>query len=62
MQSGGRYVSAGTMQAHRPTNPDAAGHAVFHGRTLDGNVIKASYVPEEEYSRAAAGEWVSKAR
>lgn len=50
------------MQAHRPTNPDAAGHAVFHGRTLDGNVIKASYVPEEEYSRAAAGEWVSKAR
>ncbi|KAI7840349.1 hypothetical protein COHA_006131 [Chlorella ohadii] len=37
------------------------GHAVFHGRTLDGNVIKASYVPEDEYSRAAAGEWVSKA-
>lgn len=49
---------------HPPAAPPLhpAGHAVFHGRTLDGNVIKASYVPEDEYSRAAAGEWVSKAR
>lgn len=43
-----------------PPSPRLAGFAVFHGRTLDGNVVKAAYVPEEEYARAAAGEWVSK--
>lgn len=31
---------------------------MFDGRTLDGNKIKASYVAEDEYGRAAAGEWI----
>lgn len=38
----------------------AAGHAVFDGRTLEGHAIKATYVLEDEYARAAAGEWVNK--
>jgi splicing factor U2AF subunit len=43
------------------TSQDAEkGKAVFEGRTLDGNAIKASFVLEEEWQRAAAGEWVSK--
>ncbi|EFN58712.1 hypothetical protein CHLNCDRAFT_50180 [Chlorella variabilis] len=36
------------------------GKVVFDGRTLDGNTIKAMFVQEEEFQRAAAGEWVSK--
>jgi hypothetical protein len=35
---------------------------VFDGRTLDDNVIKASYVLDDEWARATAGEWVSKQR
>eukprot|EP00887_Chlorella_sp_A99_P001501 scaffold8.g1501.t1 len=33
---------------------------VFDGRTLDGNTIKATFVSEDEFARAAHGEWVSK--
>ncbi|PSC72638.1 splicing factor u2af 65 kda [Micractinium conductrix] len=38
----------------------AKGQLVFHSRTLDDNAIKAGYVLEEEYQRAASGEWVPK--
>lgn len=38
----------------------AKGQLAFHTRTLDDHVIKASFVPEEEYSRAQGGEWVLK--
>ena len=39
-----------------------AGKAVFDGRTLDGNTVKAVFVTEEEYARAASGEWVVRQR
>ncbi|KAL4432874.1 hypothetical protein ABPG77_008200 [Micractinium sp. CCAP 211/92] len=43
------------------TPEDAAkGQLAFHTRTLDDNVIKALFVPEEEFSRAQGGEWVFK--
>ena len=52
-----------------PTHPPLAtaacvfaGQLVFHSRTLDDNAIKAGYVLEEEYQRAASGEWVPKHR
>lgn len=48
------YVRFGTPEEAQK------GKLVFDGRTLDDNVIKAGYVSEEEYARAAAGEWVSK--
>lgn len=31
---------------------------VFHGRTFDGNSIKASFVSEEDFAQAQAGLWV----
>lgn len=38
----------------------AQGLKVFDTRTLDENVIKASFVSDEEYRRASGGEWVTK--
>lgn len=36
----------------------ARAREVFHGRTFDGNSIKASYVSEEDYQRAENNEWL----
>lgn len=46
---------------HTPS-PLPAGQLAFHTRTLDDNVIKALFVPEEEYGAAQGGEWVLKHR
>ena len=41
-------------------DPDGAAKAkaVFHGRQFDGNEISANYVGDDEFARAAAGQWV----
>ena len=36
----------------------AKARAVFHGRQFDGNEISATYVGDDEFARAAAGQWV----
>ena len=48
----------------RPCPPPCtiAAHSLFDGRTLDDNKIRACYVPEEEWARSEAGEWVTKQR
>ena len=41
-------------------DPDGAAkaRAVFHGRQFDGNEISATYVGDDEFARAAGGQWV----
>ena len=41
-------------------DPDGASKAkaVFHGRQFDGNEISATYVGDDEFARAAGGQWV----
>lgn len=34
--------------------------AIFNKRTLDGNVIKAVLVPEEEWQGSRGGQWVTR--
>lgn len=36
----------------------ARAREVFHGRTFDGNSIKASFVSEADYAQAEAGAWL----
>lgn len=48
------YIMYASTEEARKAQP------VFDGRTLDGNTIKATFVSEDEFARAAHGEWVSK--
>lgn len=63
-----QQMACSPLNHHRPASswraccPPPAGQLAFHTRTLDDHVIKASFVPEEEYSRAQGGEWVLKHR
>ncbi len=59
-QVAGCHISAGASLHRRYAQPSEATtcKAAMDGRLFDGNTVRATYVGEEAYGRAAAGQWV----